>query len=65
MRESRGVRESGTPWKTMSSIGFYRKMQYGPITLEKNRPPEICDPPPMSELLQNYSFFEITIGPPL
>ena len=49
------------PWKTTSSIGFYRKMQFGPITLEKVGPPEICDP--LSGLLKNYSFFEVTIGP--
>ena len=41
-----GGRESGTPWKTTSSLGFCRKMQFGPITLEKVGPPEICDPPP-------------------
>ena len=41
-----GGRESRTPRKTTSSIGFYRKMQFGPITLEKVGPPKICDPPP-------------------
>ena len=40
-----GGRESGTPCKTTSSIGFYRKMQFGPITLEKVGPPEMCDTP--------------------
>ena len=25
-----GGRESGAPWKTTSSIGFYRKMHFGP-----------------------------------
>ena len=39
-------------WKTTISIGFYRKMQFGPITLEKARPPEICDPPPPVWTLQ-------------
>ena len=57
MRESRGGRESGTPWKKTSSIGFNSKMQFGPITLEKVGPP--CDPPPpLSGLFKNYSFFE-------
>ena len=40
-----GGSESGTPWKTTSSIGFYRKMQFSLITLEKVGPPEICDSP--------------------
>ena len=52
------------PWETTSSISFYRKMQFGPITLEKVGPPEICDTP-LCGLLKKYSFFEITIGPPL
>ena len=33
------------------------KMQFGPITLEKVGPPEICDPSPLSGLFKNYSFF--------
>ena len=37
-------------------------MQFGPITLEKVGPPEICDPPSPSGLFKNYSSFEITIG---
>ena len=40
-----GVRESRTLCKTTSTIGFYRKMQFSPITLEKVGHPEICDPP--------------------
>ena len=55
----------GNPWKTTSSKGFYRKMQFGTITLEKVGRPEMCDPPPLSGLLKKYSFFDITIGPPL
>ena len=62
-----GGRESGPPppRRITSSIGFYRKMQFGPITLEKFRPPEIFDPPPPSGLFKNYSSFEIALGLPL
>ena len=56
-----GGREPGTPWKTTSSIGFYRKMQFDAITLKKVGPPEICDP--LSGFFKNYSFFEITLVP--
>ena len=56
-----GGREPGTPWKTTSSIGFYRKMQFDAITLKKVGPPEICDP--LSGLFKIYSFFEITLVP--
>ena len=55
-------RESGTPWKTTSSI---EKKQLGPIALEKVGAPGIFDPPPLLRLWKNYSFFEINIGPPL
>ena len=60
----RGYRESGTPWKTTSSI---EKKQLGPITLEKVGPPDIFDPPPPPPRLDSgkNSFFEINIGPPL
>ena len=36
-------RESGTPWKTTSSI---EKKQLGPIALEKVGAPDIFNPPP-------------------
>ena len=42
-----GGRESGTPWKATSSIGFYRKMQFCPITLERLDPLKCVTPPPV------------------
>ena len=42
-RIQNGYRESGTAWKTTSSI---EKKQLGPITLEKVGPPDILPPPP-------------------
>ena len=44
-QRGQGVWNPPPPWKATSSIGFYRKMQFGPITLEKVGPPEFCDPP--------------------
>ena len=41
----RGYRESGTPWKTTSSI---KKKQLGPITSEKVGSPAIFDPPALT-----------------
>ena len=60
-RIQRGYRESGAPWKTISSI---KKKQLGPITLEKVGPPDIFDPTCYG-LWKNYSFFEINIRRPL
>ena len=56
----RGVR---TP---LENNKFYRKKQLGPITLEKVGPPDIFyPPPPPCWTLENYSFFELNIWPPL
>ena len=43
--EEGGGRESATPWKITSSIGFYRKCNLAPSPWKRLDPHEICDPP--------------------
>ena len=59
-QNQRGYRESGTPWKTTSSI---EKSNWAPSPWKRLNLLTYLTTPCLD--WKNYSFFEINIGPPL